>query len=186
MYFRKLSDRAAILFTLAAGLSAVTALRVEACGGFFCSAVPVNQNAEQIIFRQDGDQVAAFVRIQYQGAAEEFSWVVPVPGIPEVSTSSELLFTSLDAQTRPNLQLMFEGQPCEQFFSEFGGFAPFPAEGIAADSNGAVSILDEKVVGPFNVQIVRSDDPKAIACAADVSLSSTRPMSLGLKPFVRS
>lgn len=155
--------RAATFFVLTVASAFGVTPRADACGGFFCSSIPVNQNAEQIIFRQDGDQVVALVRIQYQGDAEEFSWVVPVPGIPEVSTSSELLFTSLDARTRPNFQLNYAGESC------FGSF-PFPLEGVAADASpsgntagGSVSILDEKVVGPFNVQIVRSEDPTAMA-----------------------
>ena len=56
----------------------------RACGGFFCQAVPINQAAEQIIFRQNGDQVTAVVLIQYVGDAEDFSWVLPVPGVPSL------------------------------------------------------------------------------------------------------
>ena len=39
----------------------------SACGGFFCQLVPINQAAEQIVFRQDGNQVTAMVQIQFEG-----------------------------------------------------------------------------------------------------------------------
>ena len=135
----------------------------HACGGFFCGGVPIVQNAEQIIFRQDGDQVAAIVRIQYSGPAEDFSWVVPVLGIPEVATSSELLFTNLERITRPSFLLEFEGDGCDiPFASDLAAENLAPQAGSPGD-DGGVTILEEKPVGPFNLQIVSSDDPDAMA-----------------------
>ena len=61
--------------------------RATACGGFFCQAQPIIQASEQIIFRQEGNRITAIVQIQYQGTAEDFSWVVPVPGIPDLSVA---------------------------------------------------------------------------------------------------
>lgn len=87
--------------SLAVGITPSPTSHVEACGGFFCQSVPINQAAEQIIFRQDGDDITAVVLIQYAGEAEDFSWVVPVPGIPELSTGSDVLFQSLEIATRP-------------------------------------------------------------------------------------
>ncbi|MGB5221579.1 MAG: DUF2330 domain-containing protein, partial [Polyangiales bacterium] len=60
----------------------------------FCSATaPVNQAAGRIIFSKNEDgSVTAVVQIQYQGPSEEFAWVLPVPGIPEVNVSSDLAF----------------------------------------------------------------------------------------------
>ena len=89
--------------------------QARACGGFFCQAVPISQAAEQIIFRQNGDQVTAVVLIQYVGVAEDFSWVVPVPGVPELSTGSDVLFQSLEPATRPQFNLKIEGGPCSGF-----------------------------------------------------------------------
>src|SRR5262245_11571312 len=64
-----------------------------ACGGFFCSRVPVDQSGENIVFGVDGRRVEAHVQIQYQGAAEKFAWVVPVPSLPQLSIGSPVLFT---------------------------------------------------------------------------------------------
>ena len=65
--------------------------RAEACGGLFClAAAPVNQAAERIIFTKNADDtVTAVVQIQYEGPSEEFAWVLPVPGIPDVDVSSD-------------------------------------------------------------------------------------------------
>ena len=92
---------------VAAGMFGVR--HVEACGGLFCQFVPIDQAGEQIIFRRDGDMVTAVVLIQYVGEASDFSWVVPVPGIPVLSTGSDLVFAPLELATRPQFVLETTG-----------------------------------------------------------------------------
>lgn len=134
----------------------------RACGGFFCQQIPINQTAEQIIFHQDGDEITAAVLIQYVGLAEDFSWVVPVPGIPSLSTGSDLVFRSLEPATRPQFTLeiiepaCFLDQPLIEVPAAFGN------EDAGAVSDD-VTIVDELTVGPFDVQIVTSDDANALA-----------------------
>lgn len=85
--------------------------QAEACGGFFCSQqAPVNQAAERIIFSQNGDgTVTAVVQILYEGPSEEFAWVLPVPGIPDVGVSSDIVFTRLQAATNPPIHPQHPG-----------------------------------------------------------------------------
>lgn len=138
----------------------------SACGGFFCQQVPIDQAGEQIIFRRDGNQVTAIVLIQYEGTAEDFSWVVPVPGVPELSTGSELVFFPLEQATRPQFNLIRNGDPCS--FNEFGqgGGTDAPsdaADGGSGDDDGGVEVLKEEAVGPFDIVVVTSEDPEAMA-----------------------
>lgn len=151
-----------ILLSVATVLS--SAVPVHACGGFFCQQVPIDQAGEQIIFQQDGDTVTAVVLIQYTGDAEDFSWVVPVPGIPEVEVGSDLVFTSLEQATRPQFNLTVNGSPCEQpesFFPTLDFNAPqAPADGSADDG---VEVLQRFAVGPFDVEVISSDDADAMA-----------------------
>ncbi len=79
-----------------------------ACGGFFCNnALPVEQAGEQIVFAVDSaaGQVTAHVQIKYAGSPGEFAWIVPTPGQPELFTSTDALFTALQARTRPSFWL---------------------------------------------------------------------------------
>ena len=75
----------------------------DACG---CVAppdptVPVVQNAERIAFAMEDGQVVAHIQIQYEGAADEFAWLVPVPAIPDMEVGTDELFAQLIAQTQP-------------------------------------------------------------------------------------
>ena len=67
--------RLALLTTVTAILTLlVSTPSVFACGGFFCTTTPVDQNAERIIFTQNGDgTVSAYVQIEYTGSAPDFS-----------------------------------------------------------------------------------------------------------------
>ena len=129
--------------SVSAGLGTVFAAstlvqQVAACGGFFCQLVPINQAAEQIIFHQDGDQVTAVVLIQYVGTAQDFSWVVPVPGIPELSTGSDVLFQALEPSTRPLFTLEFEGQACtfEEGDTDQDALGPLPVDNSGIPGTG--------------------------------------------------
>src|SRR5262245_31404209 len=79
----------------------------QACGGLFCnSAAPVNQAAERIVFVENGDgTVTSVIEIQYQGPSESFSWVLPVPGTPEVGVSSTTALDRLQAASNPQYSL---------------------------------------------------------------------------------
>lgn len=130
----------------------------SACGGFFCTTVPINQAAEQIVFSQEDDHVTAMVRIVYSGNAEDFSWVVPVPDTPEISLGANATFAELDFATRPQFFLRQEGNVCE---SE--QFIALPENVSAADSGNdesdeGVTIEEQLTVGPFDIDIVSSDN----------------------------
>jgi hypothetical protein len=147
-----------------------TTTRVLACGGFFCQAIPINQAGEQIIFRQDGNMVTAVVLIQYQGDAADFSWVVPVPGIPELSTGSDLAFAPLELATRPRFNLETIGAPCIDPNRD-GIFGPVAVGGSAdsANEDDGVEVLETLVVGPFDIEIVSSEDAEALAAWLEVN-----------------
>ena len=135
--------------------------RAAACGGFFCQARPIIQASEQIIFRQDGNRITAIVQIQYQGTADDFSWVVPVPGIPNLSVAPGILFQTLDPLTRPQFTLEINGQACPD--DSIFNASPEQFDGTATGSDAGVTILSEQAVGPFDVQVVTSEDADAMA-----------------------
>ena len=140
--------------------------RAEACGGFFCSAsAPINQAAERIIFSKNADQtVTAVVQIQYQGPSEEFAWVLPVPGIPEVNVSSDLAFTRLQQASNPQYTFttVVEGR-CkrERGSDSSGASAPsgdFGSGGTGgAGGEGGINVLASGTVGPYDFVVIEPD-----------------------------
>ncbi|MFK7984789.1 MAG: DUF2330 domain-containing protein [Sandaracinaceae bacterium] len=78
----------------------------HACGGFFCSTVPVDQSGETVVysFEPDGDLTMS-VQIDYEGEDDDFAWILPVPVPPELSVGSDALFEALELETRPRFVL---------------------------------------------------------------------------------
>lgn len=151
--------------TLALILTALP-MPAHACGGLFCSAsAPVNQAAERIIFSKNADgTVTAVVQIQYEGPSEEFAWVLPVPGIPDVNVSSDLAFTRLQQASNPqyNFTTEVEGR-CKQprgsndASSGAGGSGGFAGGGGTA-GDGGVNVLESGTVGPYDYVVI---EPRA-------------------------
>lgn len=133
----------------------------QACGGFFCSSTPVDQEAERIIFvQEDAQTVRSIVEIQYQGDPDSFAWVVPVPAVPELSTFYASAFNALDLATQPQFVLPPE---CQQFFGDASaGGAPEADDGGNEPPPGEVIVHDRKIVGPFDTATIESDDPRAL------------------------
>ncbi len=153
-------------FRVAALLIIATTVHISpasACGGLFCQNIPVNQAGEQILFHQEDDYTTAMVRILYQGEAQDFSWVVPVPDTPELSTGSDSFFDELDNSTRPRFVLDRSGNgAC--FINGFDGTVQASLPDAAGESAGdSVTIEQELSVGPFDIQIVSSTNPDEMA-----------------------
>ena len=149
-----------LLVPMLAALAAVWLIAsssVSACGGFFCTTSPVDQNAERIIFTQNGDgTVSAYVQIEYTGEAPDFSWILPLPeaiaaGDVEVPEDAMAAFTELEVSTDP-VFLMPSLPECVQN----------RVVAVAAMSMSSVEVFATGEVGPYGFDVVGSEDPDAL------------------------
>jgi hypothetical protein len=159
--------RSANLLVAGAGLLAVVigAPRpARACGGFFCSQVPIDQSGEQIIFSVTQSHVTAYVQISFQGQAKDFAWVVPVQTKPTLSLGSQAVFSVLQQRTQPQfiVDWKLDNPQC-------GGFRGGPQAGAGGSAppspeagDKGVMVIDTKEVGPFSTVTLSATDPKAL------------------------
>jgi hypothetical protein len=129
-----------------------------ACGGLFCQNVPVNQQAERIIFAvKDNGTITAYVQINYTGTASDFSWVVPVPSVPAVDVLEMATFTELQTLTDPII-VSPQIPSCAAM--------PVPAmamdDATTAQGQNEVQVLASGTAGPFAFDVVTSEDPEAL------------------------
>lgn len=153
----------------AAALLAFAPSTALACGGFFCSSVPIDQSKEKIIFGIDeaAGTVEVHVQIFYQGDAKKFAWVVPVPGVPDVALSSDELFQQLGYRTQPYFSLTTEERgTCEYdgggwyggWYGEGDASAGGGVGGSPTNNNGGVDVLSSGQTGPFDWSVVSASD----------------------------
>jgi hypothetical protein len=133
----------------------------NACGGFFCNnSNPVDQSGERILFSVEGTTVTAHIQIAYQGDADSFSWVVPLPGVPDVSVGTDLVFDRLRQVTDPRFEIQWQkGDNCELknecMYAEAAmedGDPNGPPQG-----GGGVNVLKEGEAGPYNYKVLEAD-----------------------------
>src|SRR5690348_6944012 len=123
----------------------------RACGGFFCTNVPVDQSAERIIFavNEGAGTIDAYVQINYSGSPDRLAWVVPVPSRPKVDVADMALFNELDLLTQPNYIAPPLPSNCQ---------IPVPA---AAEAGG-VNVFGQGSVGAYDYAIVGSQDSQEL------------------------
>lgn len=148
---------------LAATLAASAALAptaAEACGGFFCSSQPVDQEAERILFVEEADdEWSVYVEIMYQGEADAFAWLLPVPEVPRLDLWYGPAFNALDQLTQPVWQPDWQCfGPEAAFDGAAGGAPPAPAPN---DEDRGPDVLAREQVGPFDTVTIQSNDPRA-------------------------
>ncbi|MCA1665013.1 MAG: DUF2330 domain-containing protein [Myxococcales bacterium] len=127
----------------------------RACGCFAqpSAANPVVQAGERILFAHENDQVIAYIQIKYQGAADQFGWIVPLPSVPTLELGTDALFTMLDNSTLPQYRLSRQQNYCG---------------GIQTISNG----------GGCSALSLGGDDTTSYA-ASDMGVASSRDMAAG-------
>jgi len=155
-----MKKRRLLILTLAVLLVSLLApASAFACGGLFCQSSPVDQNAERIIFTQNGDgTVTALVEIQYTGSAPDFSWILPIPSaigdedlaVPETGVAA---LDELEINTAPNYIPPPLPDNCA---------VALPESAAVEDAGGGVTVFASGEVGPFSYDVIGSEDDTAL------------------------
>jgi hypothetical protein len=145
--------------TLTLSALALSAPVAQACGGFFCSSTPVDQNAERIVFKiRDDGRTDMIVQISYQGKAEDFAWLLPLAEPPkeeDLAIFPQRALTALDAQTG----VVVNGGCIFPSAGTASGAGPTRAE----EDNGAVDVYVRTQIGNYEVAVIGSKDAQATA-----------------------
>ena len=145
---------------------AMTASTAWACGGFFCSNFPMDQVGEKIVFRMDGDEVTATIQIQFEGDAEDFSWVLPLPSVPAqdggMEVSTEELFVQLLNRTNPSFSVNWTGGTNASPTGEWTLTMLQCRRAHRKRAGGSVEVLQVRK-SVHTASVVKSDGPDALS-----------------------
>lgn len=142
-----------------------------ACGGFFCQPnAPVVQSGEAIVFaiNEEENSVTMHVQILYEGPAEDFSWILPVPSAPVISIGTDALFRGLFQSTLPTFELDIIEEASDTCTLDQAQPIPCPFMNFAESSAGGTSpgsiVVEEGNVGPFEFVVLEAadNDPSSI------------------------
>lgn len=89
--------------------------------------------------------------VSWEGDAEDFAWVVPVPSRPEITVTDPELFSELSAYTA--VDIPHDGG---------GGFGCYGL-GEGEGESSPVDVIDEEIVGPYATAILSATNATALA-----------------------
>ncbi len=115
----------------------------------------VQETAQQAILRRDADTGLQTMAIlpYFTGDANQFAWVVPLPSPPAVSEGNIELFGELDQMTRPQWRYRDgDWDGCNTSTDYLTG----------APGNDGVQIIDQRMVGYYQIMTVESDASAAL------------------------
>jgi hypothetical protein len=147
----------------------------HACGCFTQPNVqtPVVQAGERILFAHEGGNLVAYIQIQYQGSADHFGWLVPLPSVPTLELGTDEVFTQLGNVTQPTFTLTTNNICTGVSYSSSsssgigcGGEEDFSAEAPAQDlgiplADGAAQmnpVVVQSSIGPYDYAVLKADD----------------------------
>ncbi|MEL6189412.1 MAG: DUF2330 domain-containing protein, partial [Myxococcota bacterium] len=123
--------------------------------------MPIVQAGERIVFAHRDGKVIAHIQIQYQGEADEFGWLLPLPSVPEMKLGTEELFTQVISATQPRYRLQRIGNDQCLFPVPGAGFGrgfPSQSDAAAGAENQTESVLViEDSIGPYDFAVLRAD-----------------------------
>ncbi|HHS12870.1 MAG TPA: DUF2330 domain-containing protein [bacterium] len=129
----------------------------RADGGFFISS-SVGHSAEspnqRAVVIHDGQTENLIIQVKYQGNAEDFAWVIPIPSLPEpgaIATVNDSIFSRLHELTQPKVAIRHRS-----LYGDKGGMD----EQVIPDSS--VKVWSMLEVGPYAVSVVSGSDSRAL------------------------
>jgi HEAT repeat protein len=99
----------------------------------------INEPTQKAIIVHDQGREDLVLQVKYEGPAEDFGWLIPVPGLPEVRKGSMGCFYELSKLT-------------QQHFGENRVMTAGISHGMSAE--GAVKVIEIKTVGAYEVAVI--------------------------------
>jgi MYXO-CTERM domain-containing protein len=145
------------------------------CGFYVGSAdSPLTNNATMVVMMREGQKTVLSMQNDYQGPAEDFAMVVPVPVVlreADVKTLPRDVFDRVDRLAAPRLVEYWEQDPCPEARGTIGlgnlgtiGHGAGSGSGYGRGAGGAplVTVEAEFAVGEYDIVILSATDSAAL------------------------
>lgn len=106
----------------------------------------INEPTQKAVILHDGGREDLLLQVKYEGAVEEFGWLIPTPSLPRVERGSMEAFYELSQLTQREF-----GEGIKSGKMVMGGA---DAEGRAPK----VKVIETKTVGAYEVSVLAAED----------------------------
>jgi hypothetical protein len=159
-----------IMITIAAAmLTLVVGTTAEAFCGFYVARADTNlfNSASQVVLVRDGDRTVITMANDFQGDAQDFAVVIPVPTFIEreqINVADQGLIEHLDAYTAPRLVEYHDPDPCMRYemMARKSNDMAFPQAALSIEEDAArsrgVTIEASYTVGEYDILILSAEE----------------------------
>jgi hypothetical protein len=134
-------NRTSFVRTWATRLAVLVALAPAAARGDGCfvwnKGADINEPSQKAIILYDAGREDLILQVKYEGPVDEFGWIIPVPGKPEVEKASMECFYELSRLVQAYNHRYRQG--------------------------GDVKVIEVKTVGDYDIAVLSAADSKALA-----------------------
>ncbi|MEZ4460654.1 MAG: DUF2330 domain-containing protein [bacterium] len=155
-----------ILATLTLAATVLAAPQAMAFCGFYLGGAGADlyANATQVVLMREGTTTVLSMQNQYDGPAEDFAMVVPVPVVlmqDDVKTLEPGVFAKIDTLSAPRLVEYFQADPCAPQYDDrdFNGINNAVPE---AGGNNGVVVEAQFKVGEYDISILSANDSSGL------------------------
>ncbi|MEM9863817.1 MAG: DUF2330 domain-containing protein [Myxococcota bacterium] len=165
------ATRLALLTLGAYAVFFASAPKAHAFCGFYVSGATAPKNrGSLVILMRDGTRTVVSMQNDYQGPAEEFAMVVPVPEVldeEQVRTLPREVFARVDEMAAPRLVEYWEQDPCYEPAYEDYDLVPEAAPSVDLseeeededdDEDYGVTVEAQFAVGEYDIEILGASD----------------------------
>ncbi|MEN9787472.1 MAG: hypothetical protein RLZZ299_2736 [Pseudomonadota bacterium] len=159
------------------------------CAGFVTEDATVYTAAsdaqQAVIVREDPTHASVVFQARYAGNAEDFAWIIPIPGpVTSVEEGDPALFTTLAEVSEPTVRARVVAEEdassggCALLASSGDANAPARASDDLGGAGDGVEVVAEGFAGAFAYEVLEATDPNAMfvwlnAEGYDSSVSAT-------------
>ncbi len=157
-----------LITTAAAVVTFALSATAQAFCGFYVAKADTSlfNRASQVVLVRDGDRTVLTMANDFEGDAEDFAVVIPVPTFIEreqINVADKALIDHLDAYTAPRLVEYFDPDPCHDYRRrEFSTMMPSTVSEDSAMQQRAnalgVAIEASYTVGEYDILILSADE----------------------------
>ncbi len=124
--------------------------------------MPVDQTGEDILFVMDGDQIEVHIRIEYEGEAENFAWLIPSSSVPtDFNVGSQALIDAVKSASVPTYGIANTADDCSLDDNEGFGTGADNGAGGTGDPSGSDTaggggpvVLAQEQVGAYEITVI--------------------------------
>ncbi len=143
---------------LALAVIPLSETHARACGGCFIRPTEVTVvSGHRMVFSISQSRSILWDQFSYSGDPSEFAWVLPIHAASvKVELAHDEFISALDAYSTPTIIGPSQNN------GGGGGCASSNAASFAPNDNGGVQVINQEVVGPYEVATLASTDPQAL------------------------